>query len=146
MAHAIKRSLAAGEQIIYTVPNTSATVTVHRTDSGQTGEQVYLVYVAQGSHRPEGWTYTYTDETTARFEATRAAQLLKRYGSADRIEVRRNDLTATVTEHNSRKRRNMHDAATLATAQDELDSLMTLADAAVLYRLRADLAALPTAS
>lgn len=146
MAHpairATRRPLAPGEQISYEVPGTSAAVTVHRTDPGTTGEQVYLVFVAQGAHRPDGWTYTYGDETAARFEATRAAHLFRRYRTADTIEARRLDLTQTVRDEECRQARSMHKTAVQAAARTELDSLMTLADMAALYRLRADLDAL----
>lgn len=149
MAHpairATKRALAPGEQITYPVPGTSAAVTVHRTDNGQTGEHVFLVYVAQGGYRPDGWTYTYADETTARFEATRGAQLIRRHGSADRVEGRRAKLVATVANQQRRRPRGMHDQAVLAAAQAELDSLLTFADMAALVRLRADLDTLPAA-
>jgi DNA mismatch repair ATPase MutS len=145
MTHAIKCPLSPGDQITYTVPGTSATVTVHRTDSGYTGEQVFLVHVAQGAHRPAGWTHTYVDETAARFEATRAAQLLKRYGSADRIEARRDELIATVREQEQRQARRMHDQAALAAAGAELDTLLSLADMAALMCLRADLGCLAVA-
>lgn len=139
---ATRRPLAPGEQITYPVPNSSATVTVHRTDNGHTGETVFLVYVAQGAHRPEGWTHTYLDELTARFEATRAAQLFKRYRTADAIEARRLDLVQAVRDEEHRQARGMHNPTVLAATRTELDSLMTLADMAALYRLRADLTAL----
>jgi hypothetical protein len=141
--HASKRSFAPGEQITYAVPDTSATVTMHRTDNGHTG-RLFLVYVAQGAYRPDGWTYTYADETTARFEATRAATLLQRYGTADRIEARRDHLAGIVGEQDARAVRGMHNPATLAAARAELDSLLTFADMAALVRLRADLAVYST--
>jgi hypothetical protein len=140
--NASKAALSPGEQITYAVSGTSAAITVHRTDNGLTGEN-FLVYVAQGVHRPDGWTYTYTDETVARFEATRAAQLIRRYGSADRIEARRVELADLVQDQQRRQARGTHSMAALAGAQAELDSLLTFTDMAALLRLRATLDAVP---
>lgn len=111
-----------------------ATITLQATDTG-----TYTVTVAQGPHRPDGWSYAYTDLTVARSEATRAQTLFRRYGTADAIDTRRTQLTLTVRDQQARQARRMHDAALLDEAQAELDTLMTFGDQALLTQLRADL-------
>jgi hypothetical protein len=118
-----------------------ATVVLHRVDNGHAAP-AFLVYVEHGGYRPEGWEYSYDNETTARFEATRAARLFAKYGTADRIEARRAELIRVRDEQRSRQLRRMHNPQTLADAEAELDALMSFGDMVMLAELKARMDAL----
>lgn len=131
------QALAPGEHIPFAVPGSTAVVTVQATETG-----TYTVVVAQGAHRPDGWSYSYADETTARFEATRAAQLFHRHGSADAIEAHRQHLVEVKTEQERRSLRRMHNATVLAEAEAELDTLHNFGAMVALAELKARMNAL----
>lgn len=134
MTTSTRPPLAYGDApIVHRVPGSPATVTLQNTGAV---ESVFRVDVAQGPHQPDGWTCTYGDEQTARVEARRAAELFAVHGTAEATEARRAELTAVIAEQHRRPARGMHDAELLAAAQDELDSLDTLADRALLAQLR----------
>ncbi len=90
----------------------------------------------------DGWDHTYPDETQARFEATRAVHLFRRYRTAHAIDARRTELAAARDEQIRRAARRMHNPTTLAAIEAELDTLLTFGDAAHLATLRAGMNAI----
>ncbi len=135
MAHAIKPALIPGQPLPFDVPGT-----LHRVEMTK-GVDGINVAVWNGSDRPDGWTYTYADETVARTEARRAVKLIAHYGGTEQIRRRQAQLAECIREQDARAVRRMHDRIGLADARAELDSLINLADAAALLRFRAEFAA-----
>ncbi len=134
-----KQALAPGQQL--TCNAGTAIVRLQRVDNGHTGTPVYRVWVEQPT-AVDGWDHTYADETIARIEATRAVVLFRKYRTAHHIDARRQELAAARDEQIRRAARRMHNPTTLAQIEAELDSLLTLGDAAHLAALRAGMNAI----
>lgn len=137
MTKTTKAPLAPGARIAKQV-GTAATVFVQRGEAAGSG---FRVWVEEGGIA-DGWEHVYADETIARFEATRVYALLKAHGSTSAIERRTAELAQVVLEAERRRSRNYaYNRDAVDAAVKELDTLDTLADAAMLADIRARLAA-----
>lgn len=131
--------LTPGQPITKQVPGSSVVITATPNHDGSCNVTVW-----QGAERVEGWHYTFPTVVEGMWEASRALAAFTKWGSVQAIDRRAAELAATIAYQEGRKARRMCDPAALAAAENEADTLMPFAVAALARQLRADLTDLYT--